>query len=133
MQVSANSQIERRNRRELPRIFERIADAGAHSWQIQITVAAGRVADDPSLLLEPYHMLEVLPAVARLKANADARDVRIWPGNNLGYYGPFESALRGSFPAWIARRASGSSMRFFSVSPMYSGVRISGGRSGSGK
>jgi radical SAM protein with 4Fe4S-binding SPASM domain len=104
VQVSANSQIGRRNRRELPRIFDRIAGAGAHSWQIQITVAAGRVADDPTLLLEPYHMLEVLPAVARLKASADARDLRIWPGNNLGYYGPFEAALRGNLPG--GRRGS---------------------------
>jgi radical SAM protein with 4Fe4S-binding SPASM domain len=104
VQVSANSQIGRRNRRELPRIFDRIADAGAHSWQIQITVAAGRVADDPSLLLEPYHVLEVLPAVARLQPRAHARDIRIWPGNNLGYYGPFESLLRGNLPG--GRRGS---------------------------
>ena len=104
VQVSGNSQIGRRNRRELPRIFDRIAGAGAHSWQIQITVAAGRVADDPSLLLEPYHMLEVLPAVARLKAQADSRDLRIWPGNNLGYYGPFEALLRGNLPG--GRRGS---------------------------
>lgn len=104
VQVSANSQIGRRNRRELPDLFRRIADAGAHSWQIQITVAAGRVADDPTLLLEPYHMLDVLPAVARLKAQAAERDVRIWPGNNLGYYGPFEDLLRGNLPG--GRRGS---------------------------
>ena len=104
VQVSANTQIGRLNRRELPRIFDRIADAGAHSWQVQITVAAGRVADDPTLLLEPYHMLEVLPAVARLADRARERDVRIWPGNNLGYYGPFEALLRGDLPG--GRRGS---------------------------
>jgi radical SAM protein with 4Fe4S-binding SPASM domain len=98
VQVSANSQIARPNRRELPAIFDAIAAAGAHSWQIQITVAGGRAADDPSLLLEPYHLLEVMPAVARLKAKADARGLRIWPGNNLGYYGPFEALLRGDLP-----------------------------------
>ncbi|HEY8039331.1 MAG TPA: radical SAM protein [Polyangiaceae bacterium] len=104
VQVSANTQIGRLNRHELPLVFDRIAGAGAHSWQLQITVAAGRVADDPSLLLEPYHMLEVLPAVARVKAQADARDLRIWPGNNLGYYGPFEALLRGNLPG--GRRGS---------------------------
>jgi radical SAM protein with 4Fe4S-binding SPASM domain len=104
VQVSANTQLGRRNRRDLPRIFESIADAGAHSWQLQVTVAAGRVADDPALLLEPYHMLEVLPAVARLQPIAYQRDVRIWPGNNLGYYGPFESLLRGNLPG--GRRGS---------------------------
>jgi radical SAM protein with 4Fe4S-binding SPASM domain len=98
VQVSANSQIGRLNRRELPEVFGAIADAGAHSWQIQLTVAGGRVADDASLLLEPYHMLELMPAVAFVKALADARDIRIWPGNNLGYYGPFEALLRGNLP-----------------------------------
>jgi radical SAM protein with 4Fe4S-binding SPASM domain len=98
VQVSANTQINRRSRRELPAIFEDIARAGARSWQLQLTVAAGRVADDPSLLLEPYHLIDVLPAVARLVPIAKAAGVRIWPGNNLGYYGPFESLLRGSLP-----------------------------------
>lgn len=98
LQVSANTQIGRRNRRELSAIFDVIVQAGAHSWQLQITVAAGRAADDPSLLLEPYHLLEVMPSIARLKGRADAADVRIWPGNNLGYYGPYESLLRAELP-----------------------------------
>jgi radical SAM protein with 4Fe4S-binding SPASM domain len=98
VQVSANSQIGRLNRRELLEVVGAIADAGAHSWQIQITVAGGRVADDASLLLEPYQMIELMPEVARVKRLADARDVRIWPGNNLGYYGPFEALLRGNLP-----------------------------------
>jgi radical SAM protein with 4Fe4S-binding SPASM domain len=110
VQVSANTQIGRRNRRELPLVFRRIADAGAHSWQVQVTVASGRVADDPTLLLEPYQLLEVVPAVARLKTAADARDIRIWPGNNLGYYGPFEALLRGNLPG--GRRGSCGAGRF---------------------
>ena len=104
VQVSANTQIGRRNRRELAGVFEHVAGAGAHSWQLQITVAGGRVVDDPALLLEPYHLLEVMPSVARLKPRADALDVRIWPGNNLGYYGPFESLLRGHSP--LGRKGS---------------------------
>jgi len=98
VQVSANTQIGRRNRRELASIFETIADAGAHSWQLQLTVAAGRVVDDPSLLLEPYHLLEIMPEIVRIKEAADARDIRIWPGNNLGYYGPYEAVIRAEFP-----------------------------------
>ena len=104
VQVSANTQIGRRNRRELDDVFNAIRDAGAHSWQLQLTVAAGRAADEPTLLLEPYHMLEIMPVVARLKVRADQADVRIWPGNNLGYYGPFEHLLRGNLPG--GRRGS---------------------------
>jgi radical SAM protein with 4Fe4S-binding SPASM domain len=110
VQVSANTQIGRRNRRELASIFDAIADAGAHSWQLQITVAGGRVADDPGLLLEPYHLLEVMPAIARIKPKADARDVRLWPANNLGYYGPFETLLRGQLPR--GRKGSCGAGRF---------------------
>jgi radical SAM protein with 4Fe4S-binding SPASM domain len=98
VQVSANTQIGRRNRRELGALFEAIADAGAHSWQLQITVAAGRVTDDPTLLLEPYHLVEVMPSIARIQPRARARDVRIWPGNNLGYFGPYEAELRAELP-----------------------------------
>jgi radical SAM protein with 4Fe4S-binding SPASM domain len=58
----------------------------------------GRAVDEPELLLEPYQMLEVLPMVARLKARADQAGVRLWPGNNLGYFGPYETTLRGTLP-----------------------------------
>jgi radical SAM protein with 4Fe4S-binding SPASM domain len=110
VQVSANTQIGRRNKRELERVFETVAAAGAHAWQLQITVAAGRVVDDPTLLLEPYHLLEVMPEIARLKGRAAVADVRIWPGNNLGYYGPFESLLRAELPG--GRKGSCSAGRF---------------------
>lgn len=110
VQVSANTQIGRRNRRELGGVFDQIAAAGAHSWQLQLTVAAGRVADDPTLLLEPYHLLEVMPSIARIKPRADAADLRIWAGNNLGYYGPYETLLRGHLP--LGRKGSCGAGRF---------------------
>lgn len=110
VQVSANTQIGRRNRRELSVVFDRIAAAGAHSWQLQLTVAGGRAADDPTLLLEPYHLIEVMPSVARLKPRADAANIRIWPANNFGYYGPFESLLRGQLP--LGRKGSCGAGRF---------------------
>jgi radical SAM protein with 4Fe4S-binding SPASM domain len=63
-----------------------------------LTVAGGRVADDPSLVLEPYHLIEVMPAIARIHPRARAANMRIWPGNNLGYYGPYEALLRSHYP-----------------------------------
>ncbi len=102
--VSANTQVGRRNKRELAGIFDVIAKADAHSWQIQLTVAGGRVVDEPQILLEPYHLLEVMPAIGRVKPLADQADLRFWPGNNLGYFGPFEAMLRGDLPG--GRRGS---------------------------
>jgi radical SAM protein with 4Fe4S-binding SPASM domain len=110
VQVSANTQIGRRNRRELENIVEDIGSRGAHAWQLQITVAAGRVTDDPSLLLEPFHLLEVMPSIARLKPRAEHLGVRLWPANNLGYFGPFEASLRSGWP--LGRRGSCGAGRY---------------------
>lgn len=96
--VSANTQINRLSMPELPDILELIAANGAHSWQIQLTVAMGRGADEPDVLLQPYDLLELFPLLGRLKARADELGVRIWPGNNIGYFGPYESTLRGTMP-----------------------------------
>jgi radical SAM protein with 4Fe4S-binding SPASM domain len=95
---SCNTQINRRNLHEIPEVFEILAKAGMHSWQVQLTTAMGRAGDEKNLLLEPYQVLEVIPMLARLKPRADELNVRIWPGNNVGYYGPYEHILRGRFP-----------------------------------
>lgn len=99
MPISVNTQICRPNRRELEALFEQLHPLGIHSWQVQITVAMGRAADEPELLLQPYEMIDVMPMVMRLQARADAMGVRLWPGTNIGYFGPYESRLRRYTPA----------------------------------
>jgi len=96
--ASANTQIGRVSLREIPAVFERLIKARIHSWQVQLTVAMGRAVDEPELLLEPYQMLEVMPMLARIKQRADEAGIRVWPGNNIGYFGPYESRLRGTLP-----------------------------------
>ncbi len=96
---SANSQFGRASLYEMPEVFEKLVKAGIHSWQTQLTVAMGRAADEPQLLPEPFQVLEVMAMLARLKTTvADPNRVRIWPGNNIGYFGPYESVLRGTLP-----------------------------------
>jgi radical SAM protein with 4Fe4S-binding SPASM domain len=94
--VSANTQINRLSLHELPELLETIIAHGAHSWQIQLTVAMGRAADHADWLLQPYDLLELFPMLDRLAARCRDADVRLWPGNNIGYFGPYESALRGT-------------------------------------
>ena len=36
--------------------------------------------------------------LARAKRRADEAKVRFWPGNNIGYFGPYEGLLRASYP-----------------------------------
>ncbi|WP_284719903.1 radical SAM/SPASM domain-containing protein [Polyangium sorediatum] len=96
--VNANTQIGRLNLAEVPAVFEGLIAAGVDTWQVQITVAMGRAADQPEVLLEPWQMLEVMPMLAALKERGDRHGLRIWPANNIGYFGPYEHVLRGSFP-----------------------------------
>ncbi|HJL17966.1 MAG TPA: radical SAM protein [Sandaracinaceae bacterium LLY-WYZ-13_1] len=98
IKVSANTQINRLSMPELPAVLEDVIAAGIHSWQIQLTVAMGRAADEPEILLQPYDLLELFPLLGELKARCDEAGVRLWPGNNVGYFGPYESALRGTMP-----------------------------------
>jgi radical SAM protein with 4Fe4S-binding SPASM domain len=95
---SANTQISRPALKEIEATFDVLMDKGIHSWQVQLTVAMGRAADEPDLLIEPWQLLEVMPMLARIQAKAKPRNVRLWPGNNIGYFGPYESVLRGTLP-----------------------------------
>jgi radical SAM protein with 4Fe4S-binding SPASM domain len=93
--VTVNSQINRLSMPELPALLELLAAHGAHSWQIQLTVPMGRAADEPEVLLQPYDLLELFPQLRSLAERSRELSVRLLPGNNIGYFGPHESTLRG--------------------------------------
>lgn len=97
LRITANTQINRVNLREIEALYAWLIDQGIVAWQVQLTAAMGRAADEDDVLLEPYQVLEVHPMLVRAKAYGDARGVRMWPGNNIGYFGPFEHVLRGDF------------------------------------
>ena len=46
------------------------------------------------MLFQPYDLLDFVPRLARLKERALREGLHLMPGNNLGYFGPEESALR---------------------------------------
>ena len=92
--VAVNTQINRRTLADLPRLLERIAEAGAFGWQLQITSPFGNAADHPDLLLQPYMMLEVFDTLRGVLRRGRALGMKVWPGNNLGYFGPLEAELR---------------------------------------
>jgi radical SAM protein with 4Fe4S-binding SPASM domain len=96
--VSVNSQVNRWTWPVLGDLLEVLIEQGAHAWQLALTVPMGRAADQPDLLLQPYELLEVFPALAALYPRADAANVRIFAGNNLGYFGPYEGLLRRHVP-----------------------------------
>lgn len=94
--VANNTQINRRSAPELPLLYEALRAAGMGAWQIQLTVPMGNAADNHDILLQPAELLDLYPMLAFLVRKAYADKVSVQPGNNIGYYGPYERLLRNS-------------------------------------
>jgi Y-X(10)_GDL-associated radical SAM protein len=94
--TSVNTQISAEVLPQLRELCELFIEAGAKNWQVQLTVAMGRAADHPELLLQPYQLLELMPLLAELFQTGVERGMLLQPGNNVGYFGPYESLWRGS-------------------------------------
>ncbi|HEX8721138.1 MAG TPA: GDL motif peptide-associated radical SAM/SPASM maturase [Pyrinomonadaceae bacterium] len=92
---SVNTQITSQVLPELRELCGLFIDAGAKNWQVQLTVAMGRAADHPELLLQPYQLLELMPLLAELFREGAERGMLMQPGNNVGYFGPYEALWRG--------------------------------------
>ncbi|MFO0660860.1 MAG: radical SAM protein [Polyangiaceae bacterium] len=95
VRITANTQITAPALKQIEALFDRLCDEGITAWQVSLTVPMGRAADNPELLLQPYDVLEVMPMLARIHERATARGVRLAPGNDIGYFGPYERLLRG--------------------------------------
>jgi radical SAM protein with 4Fe4S-binding SPASM domain len=101
--VCCNSQINRLSAPDLPLIYADIVAAGCRAWQLAMTVPMGRAADRPEILLQPSELLEVFPMLNQLADWARRDGLLFYPGNNIGYYGPYERNLRsaqGSGAIW---------------------------------
>jgi len=93
--LGMNTQVNRLSLPELPALSQLLVDHGVVGWQVQITVPMGRGADRPDMLLQPYDLLELFPLLAWIKQERlTPGGVKLFPGNNIGYFGPFEEQLR---------------------------------------
>ncbi|MCX5740921.1 MAG: SPASM domain-containing protein [Proteobacteria bacterium] len=93
--VSCNTQLNRISAPTFEAILPDLVAVGVRSWRMALTVAMGRAADDATLLLQPYELLELFPRLAALHTQAADQHVRLSAGNNIGYFGPYEEQLRG--------------------------------------
>jgi len=93
--TSVNTQITSQVMPQLREMQDLFIQAGARNWQIQLTVAMGRAADNPELLLQPYQLLDLMPLLAELFEKGIEHGFIMQPGNNIGYFGPYESLWRG--------------------------------------
>lgn len=94
LKTSVNTQIGPQTIADLPGILENMIEVGATHWQLQLTVAMGNAVDNPELLLQPYQLLELMPLLAELYHEGRRNGVLMIPGNNIGYFGPYEHMWR---------------------------------------
>ena len=95
MRLATNSQINRLSMPELVAMADLLHELGSEAWQLQLTVPMGRAADRPELLLQPHDLLELFPLLAWIKKEKlTPRGIATFPGNNIGYFGPYEEQLR---------------------------------------
>ena len=90
----SNTQIGSRTMPQLRGVLHEIAKRGARGWQVQLTVAMGNAVDNDHLLMQPYQLLELMPLLAELYDEARSLGVGMQPGNNIGYFGPYEHKWR---------------------------------------
>jgi len=93
--ASVNTQITSAVMGDLPDVMEVIIDAGAKYWQVQLTVAMGNAVDHDAILLQPYDLATLMPLLAELHLKGRERDLVLLPGNNVGYFGPYDVLWRG--------------------------------------
>jgi radical SAM protein with 4Fe4S-binding SPASM domain len=102
---SVNTQISRKALPELEEMAAALVAEEIYSWRVGLTVAMGRAADRPEMLLQPYDLLDLFPRLARLKVYCEEHGVRLLPDNSIGYFGPYETLLRADSAAaghWTA-------------------------------
>jgi radical SAM protein with 4Fe4S-binding SPASM domain len=89
-----NTQINALSQPYLRDVFDTIVANGAKFWQVQITVPMGNAVDNSDILLQPCDVVKTLDTLAELFECGRKVGLRLLPGNNIGYYGPFEHVWR---------------------------------------
>ena len=110
--ITANSQINRLSAPELPLLYEKLVQQGVCGWQLAMTVPMGNAVDNSDWLLQPSELLVLHPLLAYLAERGYREGLIMQPGNNVGYYGPYEKLLRsyGSANPWAFWRGCGAGL-----------------------
>jgi radical SAM protein with 4Fe4S-binding SPASM domain len=85
---------------DLESMYELFVENGVSVWQIQIATAMGNMKKHKSVLLNPSK----IPSITRfIKDKRDEQQIRLYAGDNIGYYDENELYLRnspGTISAW---------------------------------
>ncbi|MBL8923128.1 MAG: radical SAM protein [Myxococcaceae bacterium] len=94
LRTAANTNFNRLNQADAEPLYEHLRACGISAWQVMLTTPIGRASDRPAMLLQPWDLLDLMPRLVALKERGFVDGVLLMPGNNLGYFGPEETALR---------------------------------------
>ena len=90
---------------DLPQLYEFLVENGVKVWQIQIATPMGNMAQVKDFLLDPAKV----PLVTRfIREKRDEQEIRIYAGDDVGYYDENEMHLRnrpGTISAWTGCQA----------------------------
>lgn len=92
LSIGVITTITKRNFRQLDELHDVIAGR-AFVWQLQTGAAMGNL-HDRHVQIQPEDLLEIVPALARLIQRGSKIQLKV--ADNVGYYGPYETILRGS-------------------------------------
>ena len=101
LSVCVMTTVNRLNLSELPDIRKIAMDAGATVWRLQLAKPMGALEENRALIIRPADMLQLIPALARMKK---AGGIALGVGDSIGYYGPHDRVLRGR--GWRGRKES---------------------------
>jgi radical SAM protein with 4Fe4S-binding SPASM domain len=104
--LSSNMQVNRLNWRLIRETCAEVRARGIESWMLQLTVPMGHAADRPEWIIEPWNVVPVIDTLAAIQLeavtgasegvprNREGIPFNVFVGNNIGYFGPHEMALR---------------------------------------
>lgn len=98
MQRSVVTQLNRLSWPTLASVVDVVLAHRAAAWKFMLTVPMGRAADEPDVLLQPYDLVALFPDLMVHIERCERGGTPAWPGNNVGYFGPYEHVLRARFP-----------------------------------
>jgi radical SAM protein with 4Fe4S-binding SPASM domain len=105
--TAVNTTINHLNREKLGEFRQFLAELGVFSWQLQFATPSGNLKHHPELVVKPEELLVLIPQIAEMRRDTEQKP-DIHPGDDVGYYGKYEQALRGphgELPFWLGCRA----------------------------
>jgi len=93
--TSVNTQLNRLSSPDLEPLLEVLRHERIWAWRPNLTVPMGRAADRSGWLLQPWELLGLYPRLAALAERCRASGIVFAAGNNIGYFGPYETVWRG--------------------------------------